>query len=211
MEDPRRWREVGQPRGVAKLAGVLLHGRGRTPTEKIDLAARLAHLESIRWLVPTADAGSWYPNRFMDPIGLNEPFLSQAVEQCHEAVSEASEQGRLGPEHIAVIGFSQGACVAIEYVLRHPGCCANLIAFTGAIMGLHDRKWIASVESLTGLRVLITGSDVDEWIPERSTRDTARVLGELGASVTMRIYSGRPHIVNEEEIEEARSLLESRL
>src|ERR1700685_4675729 len=92
---PRHWREVGQPRGTAQLAGVLLHGRGRTPTEKVDLAARLAHLEAIRWLVPAADTGSWYPNRFMDPITFNEPFLSRAVEECHEAVSEASEQGRL--------------------------------------------------------------------------------------------------------------------
>ena len=177
----------------------------------MNLAARMSHLQFIRWLVPSAESGSWYPNRFMDPIGANEPFLSQAVEQCHEAVGEASEGGRIAPERIAVVGFSQGACVAIEYVLRHPGCCGILIAFTGALMGRQGRNLDYSVKPLTGLRALITGSDADEWIAEAFSRETGRILAELGAEVKLRIYSARPHIVNEDELREARTLLESRL
>jgi phospholipase/carboxylesterase len=210
-EDLPKLREVGQPRGAAQFGGVLLHGRGRSPEEMVDLAGHMANLDRIRWLVPAADGGSWYPRRFTEPVTLNEPFLSQAVEKCHSGIVEASEGGRLMPERIAAVGFSQGACLAIEYVLRHPGCCGSLIAFTGGFMNQRgpDSKILGT--SLAGLRVLITGSDVDEWVPEKSTRETARILSELGAEVTLRIYSGRPHLVNEDELREARGLLESRL
>jgi phospholipase/carboxylesterase len=210
-EDFPKLREVGQPRGAAQFAGVLLHGRGRAPEEMVELAAHMANLDRIRWLVPAADSGSWYPKRFTEPVTLNEPFLSQAVEKCHSGIVEASEGGRLKPERLAAVGFSQGACLAIEYVLRHPGCCGSLIAFTGGFMDQRGPDLRILTTSLAGLRVLITGSDVDEWVPERSTRETARLLSELGAEVTLRIYAGRPHLVNQDELGEARGLLESRL
>ena len=209
---PRRFREVGQPRGRAQFAGVLLHGRGRAPEEKIDLAARLAHLEAIRWIVPAAETGSWYPNRFSDPLSANEPDLSYAVAECHEAMLEASEAGRLGPERLAVIGFSQGACIATEYVLRHPGKCGTTIVFTGGVMGLPAEIAMKTAPNLlAGLEVFLTGSDVDEWIPEEATRETARVLSESGANVTLRVYQGRPHIVSQEEMAEGTKFLEAHL
>ncbi len=142
----------------------------------MDLAARLGHLDGVRWLVPGGDIGSWYPNRFWDPVEANEPFLSEAVELCEEAVQEASEDGRLGAERIAVVGFSQGACIALECAFRHPGRCGTLIVFTGALMGPPGTHPRASAPLLKGLQVLITGSDVDEWIPELSTHETASVL-----------------------------------
>jgi predicted esterase len=210
-ENSLELREAGQRRGAAQFAGVLLHGRGRSPEEMIDLAARMANLDRIRWLVPAADSGSWYPRRFTEPVTLNEPFLSQAVEKCHAGIVEASEDGRLKPDRIAAVGFSQGACLAIEYVLRHPGCCGSLIAFTGGFMQQREPNSRILATSLAGLRVLITGSDIDEWVPEQSSRETARILSELGADVTLRIYAGRPHLVNDDELREARELLESRL
>jgi predicted esterase len=167
----------------------------------------------MRWLAPGADLGSWYPNRFWDEAAANEPFLTQAVARCDEAVHEASDGGRLAPAQIAIVGFSQGACVALEYALRHPGRCGTLIVFTGALMGPpgDDRvntDWLPLTGSLAGLRVLLTGSDADDWIPVEATRESARVLVELGADVTLRIYHGRPHIVNDEEVAEARAILE---
>ena len=203
-----RVRAVGAARGAARLAGVLLHGRGKTPEEKIDLAARFGDIAGIRWLVPVAETpGSWYPGRFRDPREANEPFLTEAVERCHEAVEEASEGGRLGPERIVIIGFSQGACLAIEYVLRHPGRVSSIISFTGALMGPPGSDWKAWAPRLDGLRVFLTGSDADDWVPEESTRETARVLTELGAEVQCRIYHGRPHVVSDDEIAEARAFL----
>jgi phospholipase/carboxylesterase len=191
------------------LGGVLLHGRGKTPEEKIDLAARFGNIEGIRWVVPEAETpGSWYPGRFWDPREANEPFLSEAVERCDEAVLEASEHGRLGPDRLVIVGFSQGASLALEYALRYPTRVGSLIVLTGGLMGVPRSDWKAiAPRSLAGLRMLLTGSDVDEWIPEESTHEAANLFRELGADVQLRIYKGRPHIVSEQEIEEARSFL----
>jgi predicted esterase len=204
-------RSVGSLRGASRLGGVLLHGRGKTPEEKIDLAARFGNIEGIRWVVPEAETpGSWYPGRFWDPREVNQPYIDEAVERCHEAVLEASENGRLGSERLVIVGFSQGACLALEYALRHPGRVASVISFTGALMGFPGSDWKATAPpSLAGLRVLLTGSDVDDWVPEMNSHEAARLFRELGADVHLRIYPGRPHIVSEEEIEEARGLLMS--
>jgi phospholipase/carboxylesterase len=204
-----RVRAVGSARGTSQFAGVLLHGRGKTPEEKIDLAARFGNIEGIRWVVPEAETpGSWYPGRFWDPRESNEPYLSEAVERCHEAVLEASENNRLAPERLVIVGFSQGACLALEYALRHPGRVGSLIVFTGALMGVPGSDWTAGApKSLAGLRVLLTGSDVDDWVPEYNSHEAARLFRDLGAHVQLRIFTGRPHIVSEEEIDEARSFL----
>jgi phospholipase/carboxylesterase/glyoxalase family protein len=187
----------------------LLHGRGKTPEEKIDLAARFGNLEGFRWVVPEAETpGSWYPGRFWDPRESNEPYLSEAVERCHAAVLEAGENGRLTPERLVIVGFSQGASLALEYALRHPGSVGSMIVLTGGLMGVPGSDWKSiAPHSLAGLRMLLTGSDVDDWIPEASTLEAARLFRELGADVQLRIYQGRPHIVSEEEIAEARSFL----
>jgi phospholipase/carboxylesterase len=204
-----RVRAVGSARGTSQFAGVLLHGRGKTPEEKIDLAARFGNIDGIRWVVPEAETpGSWYPGRFWDPRESNEPYLSEAVERCHEAVLEASENNRLAPERLVIVGFSQGACLALEYALRHPGRVGSLIVFTGALMGVPGSDWTAGApKSLAGLRVLLTGSDVDDWVPEYNSHEAARLFRDLGAHVQLRIFTGRPHIVSEEEIDEARSFL----
>jgi predicted esterase len=206
-----RVRSVGSPRGVSQLGGVLLHGRGKTPEEKIDLAARFGNIEGIRWVVPEAETpGSWYPGRFWDPREVNQPYLDEAIERCHEAVLEASESGRLGSERLVIVGFSQGACLALEYALRHPGRVGSLIVFTGALLGVPGSDWKATApRSLAGLRLLLTGSDVDDWVPEENTHEAANLFRDLGADVHLRIYPGRPHIVSEDEIDEARTLLVS--
>jgi predicted esterase len=201
-------RETGQPRGRAEMAGVLLHGRGKTPHEKIDLAVRL-NAPGFRWIVPEAEGGSWYPNRFMEPKAANQPWVSEALASVDEAFEEASEGGRLGREQLAVVGFSQGACLAAEYVLNHPRCCGAAVIFTGAIIGAEaPAMWRASGRRLDGLRLLITGSDVDDWVSEDKVRETADVFRDLGADVTLRLYPGRPHIVTDDELAEAQKMLE---
>jgi phospholipase/carboxylesterase len=206
-----RLREAGAPRGLAKRAGILLHGRSRTKQEMLDLARGL-DIGGVRWIAPYADHGKWYPGRCMEPLASNEPELTRSVERCHRLVVDAGEGGRLGPEQIFIVGFSQGACVAVEYALRHPGCCGAIVVFTGCLMGPAETHWHpAGGRSLQGLRVFITGSDMDEWIQEERTRETARVLEDLGAEVEMRVYPSRTHIVSNLELHEAREFLAAAL
>lgn len=189
-----------------------MHGRGRSLEEKVDLAARFGgpqgfdEVQGIRWVIPRADTGSWYPNRFFDGVAANEPFLTRALERCHAAVEEAGEGGRLKPAQLVIAGFSQGACLTLEYALRYPSRVGTLIVLTGALISTPDPG-----TRLDGMRVLLTGSDVDDWVPEHYVYETARVLTDLGADVTLRMYPGRPHIVNEDEIVKARELLTARL
>ncbi len=199
--------ESGRPRGRAELAGILLHGRDRSRDEKVVLASSF-EVDGIRWLAPAADTGSWYPGRFYDPLSRNEPFLTEAIAQIDPVVAEAREGGRLPAEKIVMVGFSQGACLCLEYALRRPGQVGSLIVLTGAMIA-PERPLPAG--SLAGVRVLLTGSDADDWVGEDSVRETARLLETLGAQVTLRIYHGRPHIVSEEELEEARAFLRSLL
>jgi len=200
--------ETGPSRADARRAGLLLHGRERLPEEMLDIADRLA-IDGFRWVAPAADGGTWYPFRFTDPFAVNEPSAADAMDACDAAFVELRDGGRLMPAQLAIVGFSQGACIASEYVLRHPGCCSVLVMFTGGLIGYDIRRWLVSGVRLDGLRVFLTGSDVDEWIPESRTRLTETILSALGADVRMRLYPGRPHIVSAEEIAEARALLES--
>ena len=177
----------------------------------LDLAKPL-DVGGVRWIAPYAMGGLWYPGRYMEPLEANEPQLSRSIQRCHWLVLDASEGGRLGPEQIFIVGFSQGACIGIEYALRHPGSAIAVVAFSGCLIGPPGTEWkVAGGQSLKGLSVFISGSDVDEWIAEARTRETAQVLRDLGADVVMRIYPGRPHVVSREEQEEAHSFLAKRL
>jgi len=199
--------ESGAPKGEGVLAGILIHGRDRTREDKVVLASSFG-VEGIRWLAPAADTGSWYPGRFFEPRAANEPFLTRAIAQCDCVVDEASEGGCLAAERLVIVGFSQGACLALEYAVQRPGRCRTLIVLTGALIGPPDTVWPSSSGLLAGTRVLLTGSNADDWISEDQTRHTARVLEALGAEVRLRVYHGRPHIVCEDEMREARALLQ---
>ena len=202
-----KWIETGEARGRARFAGVLLHGRGRTPEEMTELALGLA-LPGMRWVAPRAEGGSWYPHRFMESVAANEPFLTEAVLAAEQAMVEASEHARIGVDRSVVIGFSQGGCLTTEFLLRHPGRCRAAVIFTGGLIGPAGTTWIPARGTLDGLHVLITGSDVDEWVPEARVRETAAVLADLGADVRLRIVPGREHVVSPQEIAEAKEFLE---
>jgi predicted esterase len=172
----------------------------------IALAAQL-DLPGVRWLAPQAEGGLWYPNRFADPIADNEPMLTRSVECCEAAVAEASEEGRLDPSQIFVLGFSQGACLALEYALRRPHTCGALVVFTGALMGTEGAARAGMREAFRERPVMITGSDVDEWVPEENLLESADILAKCGARVVLRNYESRPHEVAEAEVADAREFL----
>jgi phospholipase/carboxylesterase len=208
---PAKYIEFGRPKGDAKLAGVLIHGRYRTPEEMVYFASQL-DVDNIRWIAPAAGPGrSWYPGVFMDPIPSNEPFLSQAIRQVDYSLGIASEHGRIPPERLVMMGFSQGACLTAEYARRHAGRCETAIILTGGLFGPDATEWTGTPGMLDGTRALITGSDVDEWIPEPRVHETAAALRGFGAQVETLICKGRPHEVTAPELAAASHLIRSRL
>lgn len=188
----------------APLSAVLIHGRDREAAEMIGLAERIA-LPEVAWRALQAPGGSWYPESFLAPLPANQPRLDQSLARV-EAEVRALEALGVPRRRIALIGFSQGACVACEYVRRHPQRWGALIAFTGGLFGPTGTAWDAT-GLLDRTPALLSNSDADEFVPWPRTEESAIVLGRMGADVTLKLYPGRDHIVGDDEIGQARAIL----
>jgi predicted esterase len=190
----------------ASLAVILVHGRGRSPEEMIDMARQIA-LPELAWVAPPAPGGSWYPGRFMDRFEDNQPALDQALARIDREV-RALEAWGVPRRRIALIGFSQGACLISEYVYRNPGRWAALIALTGGLPGPEGTSWDCSGD-LEDTPVYVSSGDADPWIPWPRAEQTAEVFRAMGGRVTLRCFPGREHLVCEAEIEAAREILKA--
>jgi phospholipase/carboxylesterase len=188
----------------APLGVVLLHGRDRTAAEMIALANRIG-LPQLAWRAPEAASGSWYPKGFMAPTEANRRDLDGALERVEQEV-RALERAGLPRRRIALIGFSQGACVACEYVRRNPMRWGALIAFTGGLPGPAGTTWTGPA-ALDATPVLLSAGDEDALVPWPRVEETAAAFTRLGAAVTLRRYPGGDHLIDDDEIREARAIL----
>jgi phospholipase/carboxylesterase len=188
----------------APLAVVLVHGRGRIPEEMIDLFARIDPGGTVV-VAPGAPDASWYPLRFTDPGALEQPELDAALARIDQEVRALEAQG-FTRDRIAILGFSQGACLASEYVYRNPGRWAALVAFTGGLIGPEGTHWDRAVK-LEGTPILLSSGDTDPWVPGSRIEETAAALRAMGGEVTLKMYPGDDHVVRDDEIAAARMLL----
>lgn len=192
----------------APLCGVLIHGRGRDAAEMIGLAERIG-LPEVAWRALEAPGGSWYPGSFLEPIEANQPGLDRSLARV-EAEVRALEALGVQRRRIAFVGFSQGACVASEYVRRNPRRWGGLIAWTGGLFGPEGAAWDGP-DTLAGTPALFSNSDQDEFVPWSRTEQTAAVFRRMGAEAALERYPGRDHVVSDDEIEQARAILQRAL
>lgn len=195
---------AGKPLAEARGAVILIHGRGASAESILELAAYLPQPD-LAWLAPQAADSTWYPYSFLAPLEKNEPYLSSALARVTEVVALAEAAG-LPPERIFLGGFSQGACLASEFVARNARRYGGLIAFSGGLIG-PDGTPRDYAGSLSGMPVFIGCSDVDPHIPVGRVRETAAVLARLGATVDSRIYPRMGHTINQDEMDAAAALL----
>ena len=188
----------------AELAVILLHGRGATADSMLPLAEALS-LEKASFIIPQAGLNRWYPNSAFAPIATNEPDLSMALELIGSLVADIQQEGFIDAQ-IAFGGFSQGACLALEYVARNPHSYAGTFAFTGALIGPPDQRY-AYKGSFKGMPVFIGGSDVDPWVAHDLLVQSADIFEEMGARVDFRVYPGMAHTVVQDEIDAVREML----
>jgi predicted esterase len=198
----------GADPGSAPLSVVLIHGRGRTAAEMIGLAEAIG-LPAVAWRALQAPGRSWYPKSFLAPLEANQPGLDLSLARVDEEVRTLEAQGGAA-RRIALLGFSQGACVACEYVRRNPRRWAALIAFTGGLFGPDGTAWDAP-NLLDGAPVLLSNSDLDAFVPWPRTEQTGAVFRRMGAAVTLKLYPGRDHLVGDDEIDRARTILRGAL
>jgi predicted esterase len=208
-DDPHRALQViegGAPLARARAAVVMLHGRGADAQGMLGLADVLAQPD-LAYLAPQAAGHSWYPYPFTAPIERNEPWLSSAL-RALERLLERLDNAAVPAERVALLGFSQGACLGLEYAARHARRYAGVIGLSGGLIGPEGTPR-AYPGSLAGTPVFLGCSDVDPHIPLARVRETGEVLRRLGAVVTERIYPGMGHLINDDEISFVRDLLAS--
>jgi predicted esterase len=195
---------AGAPLYQARAAMILIHGRGATAESILDLAAAVDR-PGFAYLAPQAAGNTWYPNSFLAPIPSNEPGLSSGLAVIAGLLAHVAAAG-LPPEHTILLGFSQGACLTLEYVARHARRYGGVAGLSGGLIG-PDGTPRDYAGSLAGTPIFLGCSDVDFHIPRERVEESAVVLRRLGGDVTMRLYPNMGHTVNADELAAVRALM----
>jgi predicted esterase len=205
--DPHRGQPVlerGRALTSAAAAVVLLHGRGASAEDILSVADEF-ELPEVAYLAPEAAKHTWYPYSFLTPIEQNQPWLDSALRCVAEVVKRAMDAG-IARDKIVLAGFSQGACLASEFVARNPTRYGGLIAYTGGLIGPPGTKFAYSGK-LDGMPCLVASGDPDPHVPWKRVQETATALSALGGAVDLRHYPGLPHTISQEEVALGRQLL----
>ncbi|MGA8938951.1 MAG: VOC family protein [Acidobacteriaceae bacterium] len=198
---------AGVPLEEATGAVILLHGRGGPARDILTLSRALAPASiKLVFLAPQADGFSWYPNSFLADRDLNQPNLDSALARVQSTIDLITAAG-IPLDRIVLAGFSQGACVATEFIATHPARYAGLIAWTGGLIGPEGTN-LSHQGNLADTPALFSTSDPDQWVPLPRVHESAQVFTTMGANVTLRSYPNKPHSVSGEEIELARHLID---
>jgi predicted esterase len=191
----------------ARLVAILLHGRGASAEDILGLSDQFSATD-IAYLAPQAAGSTWYPNSFLAPIQQNEPWLGSALHVVAGLVDQLQQVG-VPSDRLVVMGFSQGACLTLEFAARHARRYAAAVAFTGGLIGPEGtpRDYAGN---FNGTPVFIGSSDVDPHVPIERIRESTAVLRRMGAIVDERIYPGMGHTINADELEAVDALLNAR-
>ncbi len=188
----------------AQVAMIMVHGRGATAGSIIELAHEF-NQPDFAYLAPQATRNTWYPNRFTAPVASNEPYLSSALHQVGNVLAKV-EQAGIPPEKTILLGFSQGACLALEFAARKPQRYGGVVALSGGLIGPPGTAFTYD-GTLDNTPVFLGCSDVDFHIPLERVQESTLAMQNLDSDVTERIYPGMGHTVNQDEIEFVRGMM----
>jgi predicted esterase len=184
----------------------MVHGRNAAPPNILDLMPRLDR-PTFTYVAPAAANKTWYPFSFLEPIARNEPYLTSAINYLERVIGNLTAGG-IPPERIVLLGFSQGACLVAEFAYRHAQPLGGIVLFSGGLIGPPGTAWQSSKRPFNRTRVFMGCSDVDAHVPKWRVDESAEVFSRMDADVTKRIYAGMGHLVNDDEIVVARSVLD---
>jgi phospholipase/carboxylesterase len=188
----------------AEAAVVLVHGRGATARSIVTMAEGF-HRPGVAYLAPQANRNTWYPNPFTAPVESNEPGRTSGLQAIADAISAATDAG-IPTERVMLLGFSQGACLASEFVARNPRRYGGLAALSGGLIGetIDPDDYDGDLDRTP---VFLGCSDVDPHIPEERVHASADVFERLNADVTKRLYPGMGHTINGDESEHVSAMV----
>jgi phospholipase/carboxylesterase len=195
---------AGQPINRAKAAMVMVHGRGATAENILELGFELKQPDFV-YLAPQAAGNSWYPNSFLAPIASNEPGISSGLAAIASVLAQL-EEAAIPLECTMILGFSQGACLSLEFVARNALRYGGVVGLSGGLIG-PDGTPRDYAGSLAATAIFLGCSDIDPHIPRERVEQSAEVLGKLGGNVIARLYPRMGHTVNRDEIQFVRSMM----
>ncbi len=208
-QDPHHRQPVriaGEPLNSARAAMLMVHGRGARAEDILSIADQLAQPGFV-YFAPQASENTWYPNRFLVPLADNEPWLSSALAFIGDVLTQITAGG-IAPERTMLLGFSQGACLALEFASRNAQRFGGLVGLSGALIGPNNTPRDYG-GSFAGTPVFLGCSDEDFHVPKERVNQAAEVLQDLGGSVTKRLYPKLDHSVNQDEIDFVRDMMKS--
>ncbi len=195
---------TGKPLDQAAAAMILVHGRGATAPSILGLAQEFNH-NQFAYLAPPARNNTWYNHSFLNPLTDNQPGLDSALQAIADVVAFIEKSG-LPAEKIIIGGFSQGACLSMEYIARNAKRYGGAFAYSGGVIGPLNMPR-AYGGSLEGTPIFLGCSDVDFHIPVERVHETAAVMTTLGGNVTKKIYPQMGHTVNIDEIQHVQAIM----
>lgn len=188
----------------AEKALIMIHGRGANAHDILSLADYL-NVKDFALLAPEATNNTWYPYSFMAPVSQNEPWLSSSLKVIKELVKDINAKGIIS-NNIYFLGFSQGACLTLEFVARNAMRYGGIVALTGGLIGE-----IINSENYTGdfnsTPVFIGSSNPDPHVPVERVHESAKILTSMNAIVTQKLYNGMGHTISQDEIDIANKLV----
>jgi predicted esterase len=199
---------LGSELETARSALILVHGRGASAEDMVGLAEAFSLPDGMVVLAPQAAGNIWYPQRLTAPIESNEPYLSSALRRVNELVEMLGQKG-IPHEKIIIGGFSQGASLSIEALLRSGHRWGGLLAFSGGHIWPEDQPRQAVGTALDGTPAFLGCSNVDPFIPQERFEESAALLAAQGAQVAKHIYPGMGHTIIQAEIDSAQSIINS--
>lgn len=195
---------AGKALKEAKKALIMIHGRGADARDILGLASYF-NVAEYALLAPEATNNTWYPHSFMAKPEQNEPWLSSALDLLKEVVDEVTKQG-ITAENTYFLGFSQGACLALEFVTRHAKRFGGVAAFTGGLIG--DKIYQENYSgNFNGTPIFLGTGNPDAHVPLERVKESANILKKMNAKTNLKVYDGKLHSMSPEEIEEANRLI----
>ncbi len=197
---------AGAPLGASPVAVIMIHGRNAGPENILDMARRFER-PAVTYLAPAAAGRTWYPLSFMADIDANEPGISSGIAAIATLLARIEASG-VDATRVVLCGFSQGACLISEFAIRHARRFGGVLVFSGGAIGPVGTTWEFGGD-FAGTPVFFGCSDVDAHVPATRVRETADVFTRMGANVTTRIYPAMGHLVSDDEIAHAQSVLDT--
>lgn len=209
MNGPHQGQQLlttGESLDSAESTVIMIHGRGATARGILGMASEF-DTDGVAYLAPQARRSEWYPQSFLAPVEQNEPGRSSGLQAIDDALTDVTESG-IPAEGTLLLGFSQGGCLATEYVARNPKRYGGLAALSGGLIG-ESISPDDDEGDLEGTPAFFGCSDVDPHIPAERVHESASVFEKLGADVEKRLYEGMGHTVNQDELQYVSGLVEN--